>query len=298
MIKNRSKIYTNILLLLLIIISGFLFNIFLKRVEAAQTSNSLYFLSINEDYFKGKSNELIPEEGSAIWHIITNFDNETIYIHFALCDPTNPGESYQDKLVFYIYFGNESFLENKKAFKYSIRRDGIIDFFQYHSDFGKFVRVSPSDDSYGVIEIIENWQVFYTFNYSKLGYPEQPENQTIKIMAYYVDYVIGSSVLTFHYPSGCSENALHSWATGYFLDGYEEDNTFYIYLTWIIASIIIVVVAFMGFGSRYYRGRGSKKYNSSKGYKKIYNSRLVPESKENDIEEELESQLSDIDPWD
>ncbi|MHA1831963.1 MAG: hypothetical protein ACTSWR_10560 [Candidatus Helarchaeota archaeon] len=270
---NKLKFISNFIIIFFMInfiIVGLIPNIF-GISNATQTSNNLYFLSVGEAYYESKSNELIPNEGPAIWHIKTNFDNECIYILFDIMDTTNPDNKNLDHLTFYIDFSNNNYLSDKSSFGFYIQRNLLIKYYRYNTNQGNFVEVCPPDDgSMGTIHILPSWKVYYVFNYSQFGYPKYPKNQTIKLMAIYTDHIIGSIILDYKYPSLCNSLLKSSWATGYFIEGYSNNDAFVITI-WILIFIIIAGFALISY----------KQYKSSSEFQKFNNNR--PKNKTNSL---------------
>jgi len=206
---------------------------------AGQTSNNLYFLYVGESYYQGKSNQLIPIEGPAIWRIETNFDNESLYIKFIINDPTNPDELYNDELRFYIDYSENQELKYNTTFGFSVKRDHTIKYYRYNEITKDYCEVDYSTNKFmGTIEIQNEFLIIYKFNYTQFGYPNISSNQRIYLAAIYHDHIIGSYSDDYNYPVDCNPLLKSTWAIGYFIPGY-DNNQLRNDIVWIIVFLII-----------------------------------------------------------
>ena len=249
-IKNKkSAIKLTRALVILLIGSTLLFssNLGIIKSFCAQTSNAVFFLPVGCVWCDGKSNELIPTEGPAIWHIKTNFDNECLYIFFDIVDTTNPDSSNLDKLYFYIDLKDSTTLSEATVFGYSVQRNGDIKYYRYIGSLGRYQELTPpTNGSFGIITISEDWKVYFKFNYTLYGFSIEDRNWTIGFMAYYIDHCIGSFILEYRYPSESSPLERISWAKGYFIDcvPVSQSNTV---LIWILVVLTLAGMIFVGY---------------------------------------------------
>lgn len=294
--KNKKIMRISFCILILLILS---INI-LRISYAGQTSNTVYFLSVGEEYYQSKSNELIPQEAPAIWRIKTNFDNECFYIFFDISDTTNPEEMDRDKLIFCLDIGYNNGLTFEKSFKFEITRDFTKAYYRYDENISDFVKVDYSNvESFVSIDIQQpNWKISCAFNYSHLGFLDfdKIENQSIGLVANYWDHVIGSQYWDYMYPIEGDLLQRTTYATGCFIKGF-EDNTQRNNLVWVL----VIVIIGLGLLGTYYASRlefFSRPKNKSDS--KINQLEYIEQQKRNEEDsrhQEEGSALGSYEPW-